>query len=115
MSQHYFSTQCDGKPVTVLLGWDKPLQGFFLVIEDESKPDSLDEVFLYSNLNDENLTGSRLTKDLDYFTNCVLKGFDIVVPDTIIKNVVADSHQNVGNKVCSYWLDDAGKLVSSCN
>jgi len=113
MSQHYFSTVYDGKPVTVILGWDRPLQGYFLVIEDDSKADSVEEVFIYSNLLDENLTGSKLTKNLDYFTNCILKGLDIFVPVAIFQNVIADSASNIGNKVCRYHLD-GGKLISSC-
>lgn len=35
MSQHYFYTQHNGMKTVVLMGWDRPLQGFFLVVQKE--------------------------------------------------------------------------------
>lgn len=47
MSQHHFYTTHEGVGAHVYMGWDKPLQGFFLVIE---KDNDEDEPF-WSNLN----------------------------------------------------------------
>ena len=39
MSQHYFSTKHHGEAITVLLGWDRPLGHYFMVVErDDPKP-----------------------------------------------------------------------------
>jgi hypothetical protein len=121
MSHHCFSTQYDGSPITVTLGWERRY-GFFLVIEDESEPDPKDEfyiyfltnpTYIYHYLHDDNLTESpetRLTDDLDYFSR-VLKRYEIVVPDRMIANVNADAVLNVTDSVWSYVFDAAGNLV----
>lgn len=121
MSHHFFSTQYDGRPITVTLGWERRY-GFFLVIEDKSEPDPKDEFYIYfltnpfyiyHYLDDDNLTESpetRLTDDLDYFSR-VLKKYEIVVPDRMIANVNADAVHNVTDSVWSYVFDAAGNLV----
>ena len=41
MSQHHFTVIHNGEETEILMGWDKLLQGFFLVIEklsDEDEP-----------------------------------------------------------------------------
>ncbi len=57
MSRHYFDTVHKGFPITVVLGWDRPANYFFLFIEkpaelidDTAKVESDD--FLYSNLHE---------------------------------------------------------------
>lgn len=35
MSRHYFETTYKDHPVTVFLGWDRPLGHYFLVIEKQ--------------------------------------------------------------------------------
>lgn len=35
MSQHHFHTIHNGQETHILMGWDRPMQGFFLVIEKE--------------------------------------------------------------------------------
>ena len=71
MSQHYFNTQQAGTPVKVLLGWDRPLGHYFMVIEktaaavasesastaaqcegDDDDDGDDDDGYLYSNLNE---------------------------------------------------------------
>ena len=68
MSRHYFDTFHKGFSVTVLLGWDRPMNYFFLVIEkptelidDTMKVESDD--FLYSNLHESD----PFNHDLDYY------------------------------------------------
>lgn len=57
MSRHYFTTSHLGFPTTLYLGWDRPMQYFFLVIEKPEEPieeDTCDEhdIYLYSNLQE---------------------------------------------------------------
>ncbi len=49
MSQHRFNTEYQQRPISVLAGWDRPLQGCFMVIE---YLDSAAGEMLYSNLDD---------------------------------------------------------------
>ena len=96
MSQHYFETQHEGKPVTVVMGWDRPLQGFFMVIEKAS--DTEDE-YLYSNLDDEALFPFMgLPPTLEHFL-ATLKTFGLSVPPTMIEEIQADAYNNVGNRI----------------
>jgi len=66
MSQHFFKCLHQGKPVCVLMGWDRPLSGFFLVVEADIP--TLDDDYVYSNLNDPALTECYgLPDDIGYF------------------------------------------------
>ncbi len=90
MSQHHFFTLHHDKKTHILLGWDKPLQGFFLVIEKE---DDIDNPF-WSNLD---IKDSH-PKKLDTFI-MILKNMNIKLPDTIEQEVIRDSINNVVNKI----------------
>lgn len=105
MSQHVLKTQHDGRPVKVLMGWDRPLQGFFMVIErmdprapDVNMPDDDgEESYLYCNLDHEDSHPITLTPFLK-----VLSDLGIKVPDAMIKDVRCDGVDNMGNK-CVDW------------
>ena len=105
MSQHYFETHHKGFPITIMLGWDRPMQHFFLVIK---KPTELigdpnyvyDGEVLYSNLYDTNAFGH----DLEYFGE-VLRHFQIVVPASMFVQVLRDSLRNIGNRVVKHEAD----------
>ncbi len=46
MSQHIFYTMREGEQTKIMMGWDRPLQGYFMVIEKETDVD----VPFWSNL-----------------------------------------------------------------
>lgn len=105
MSQHLFETHHQGFPITVILGWDRPMQCFFLVIK---KPAELiggpkyvyDDEVLYSNLYDD----SPFNHDLEYYSD-VLRHFQIVVPASMFAEVVRDAIRSVGNRVVKHEAD----------
>lgn len=105
MSQHHFKTSHKGFPITVMLGWDRPMQYFFLVIK---KPAELvdetmqveDDDFLYSNLHELDPFGH----DLDYYRE-VLRHFQIIVPDSLFNEVENDAARNIGNRVVMHRAD----------
>lgn len=105
MSQHNFATSHKGFPITVKLGWDRPMRYFFMVIP---KPAELvdetmqveDDNFLYSNLHEADPFGH----DLDYYRE-VLRHFQIVVPDSMFIEVEHDAARNVGNRVVKHLAD----------
>jgi len=96
MSQHIFSTSIEGKPVTVLMGWDRPQQEFFLVVELDEPPAGGDS-YLYSNMADPRARG----RDLEYFKS-KLDEFGIAVPRAMLQQVRLDHWDNVGNRNCIY-------------
>ncbi|MGN3708699.1 hypothetical protein [Achromobacter xylosoxidans] len=105
MSNHYFATEHKGHPVTVNLGWDRPLSYFFMVI---TKPAELldesqlvdDEDYLYSNLHEQ----EPFEMDLDYYRQ-VLNHFGISVPESMFKEAEEDMFNDVGNRVVTHQAD----------
>lgn len=90
MSQHYFETTRAGAPVTVLLGWDRPMQCFFLVVEDSER-------VVYSNLDEKN----AFSNDLEYYL-AKLQELEIEVPLTMFEQVSFDGSNNQGDRHVVY-------------
>jgi len=102
MSRHYFDTFHKGFPVTVLVGWDRPMNYFFLVIK---KPTGLVEntmTFddLYSNLQEID----PFNHDLDYYRE-VLRHFQILVPESMFIEVQRDCERHIGNRVVKHQAE----------
>lgn len=93
MSQHIFKAVLNGEKIEVLAGWDRPLQGFFLVIERIGPADRPIGPYLFSNLD----MGEPHPKSFDYFRN-VLDEFGIRVPQEMVDEIVRDGAVNKGNK-----------------
>ena len=69
----------------VVLGWDRPMQYFFLTIEKPAEliDDAMqveDDRFLYSNMHETAPFGH----DLDYYRE-VLRHFQIIVPESLFR------------------------------
>lgn len=104
MSQHYVNTVAEGKPVTVVLGWDRPFSNFFMWIENGNtgQPD------LYCS--DKDVAAQAKLATTDHLKD-VLKGLAIEVPAKIFEEAEKDREPNApGNRVCRYELD--GTFVS---
>ncbi len=86
MSQHYFETMHEGEPTQVMMGWDRPFQGFFMVINKESDGD---EPF-WSNLIHADVP---YPQKIEPFL-AVLDSLDIKIPREIIEKTVADKLKN---------------------
>lgn len=96
MSQHYFKSMHQGRPVQILMGWDRPLQGFFMVVERLDATDD-DVALLYSNLDDDTLENAH-PDDLAVF-QARLTALGLTVPDKMLEEIRQDQAANVGNKV----------------
>lgn len=97
MSQHIFrSVTSERVPVRVLAGWDRPLQGFFLVIErtDLIADASDKDRYLFSNL-DLPLDQTH-PKTFTAFIE-VLNKLGVVLPDSLLGALYADKERNAGN------------------
>ncbi len=111
MSQHYFKTEHEGVPNTVVLGWDRRMSYFFMSIqkqaiqteaplEDEDPLEVEDDGFLYSNMDES----EPFNFDLDYYRG-VLRHHQIRVPDSMFAEVERDCQQNIGNRVVRHQAD----------
>jgi hypothetical protein len=77
LSQHYFSYQ----DYTILYGWDKPLQYYFLVIS-RPHPVTKEREYVFSNLDLEN---PAMSIEQIYE---VLKGFEIPIPADLSETLI---------------------------
>lgn len=102
MSQHSFHTAHRERPVQVLMGWDRPLSGYFLVVERLDTEDD-DERYLYSNLDEEISHPPSVEPFLK-----VLQELGIKVPPEMIEEVQADGMRNVGNKIVRHVMGASG-------
>lgn len=99
MSQHYFHTEHAGDRITVLLGWDRPLGHYFMVIERPNPRPGQDD-YLYVNLDEPD----AFELDLDFF-KAKLEQLGIKVPDSMFEQVHLDERMGVGNRVVTHQID----------
>ena len=95
MSQHFFTTSLDGENIQVMMGWDRPLGGFFMMVEDLDNQG--DDCYLFNNLDEDDPHPLTLDHYLD-----VLKTFGVSLPANMVAEVQSDQRNNVGNRVCHY-------------
>lgn len=116
MSHHYFNTHYNNRPVEVLLGYDRPLDHFFLTImyvqrdavETAENPSAeKDNPTLYSDLED----ADGYEQSLDYYQN-KLAELGIKVPDSMFREVEQDAINQVGNRIVVH--DKDGRLETIC-
>lgn len=93
MSQHIFETMLNGEKIEVFAGWDRPLRGFFLVIERLDLEGRSTGSYLFNNL----CMREPHPKTFDYFRN-VLDELGIEVPQAMIDEILLDRAENKGNK-----------------
>lgn len=91
--RHTENAQYKGIDVVIAIGWDNPLQGYFMTVEpaDENlQHEDINEEsgMIYSNLDDERLSFPRLPKQLDHFRT-VLREMKIETPPQFFERVEA--------------------------
>lgn len=115
MSQHRFNTMRNSLPISVMIGWDRPLGYFFLVIEGEDQfpelkeDDDEDDEFdgtIYSTLFEERPFSTSL-EDIKQ----KLLQFDITIPEAMFEQAQSDRASNVGNRFVKYNID--GTFIES--
>ena len=106
MSQHVYPSAYKGQPVNIVVGWDRPLQGYFLNVE-------LTEVdgFVYTSCSDPQLIYSRgFAESLTPF-NEKLDELGLSLLLAVIEQVELDAAANAGNRYVIY--DQDGKIQSA--
>jgi hypothetical protein len=92
MSQRVLKTTYHGRPVNVLMGWDRPLSYYFMVIEYADAADELEDP-VYSNLDDEH---AGLEGELSYFET-VARRLGILIPQAMLARLQVDQVVDRGN------------------
>ena len=92
MSQHYFDTVAKDKELRILAGWDRPLQGFFVVVMDS------DGEVLASNLE----RPVSHPKDFNALLP-LLDQFGVVLPPEMVEEIIDDGASNMGNRVVWHY------------
>jgi hypothetical protein len=96
MSEHFFeTTTADGIAVTVFLGYDRPLDHVFMLIEDPNGK------MLYSNLTDPH--AGTVQCEVDYYRP-ILASFGITLPEGIFREVEQDQIDRVGNRDVFHFM-----------
>jgi len=95
MSQHYFETVYQNRPIEILMGWDKPAQGYYMVIEWSDEDDD-EQIHLYTHLNDEDLSEPYAKTLAPFLGRLAVLG--ITIPSSMLQAVLADGASNVGNR-----------------
>jgi hypothetical protein len=88
----------------VRLGYDRPLDEFFLHIEFRDSGVEDDHALLYVSINDSGAD----TKRLSYFAG-VLAKYRINVPRSLFREVAVDAFFRVGNRCVEHFED--GRMV----
>jgi len=104
MSRHFFD--CDLRcAVRIRLGYDRPLNEFFLQVERiGADPGQGHSPFLYASVDDPFNTGD----DLDYYRE-KLEKLGLVVPESLFQAVEEDAARGVGNRYAQHFAD--GRIV----
>jgi len=85
MSRYSFDAHYNSEPVEVVLGWDPPLQGFFMYIERvNGNGDDDPQNFIWSNIYDAEIAHPH---DIEPFL-LILREHGITVPPNILIDVV---------------------------
>lgn len=95
MTQRTLKTAICNREVNVQMGWDVPLQYFYMVIDFV---DSEDDEPLYSNLLDAE---AGFAGELKYFAKKA-RSFGIEIPSTMFARLQTDEALNLGNESSSF-------------
>ena len=108
MSLHCFTTKLGDAEIVVTMGWDRPLQGYFMTImklkpvSSSALEDELEEdCYLFNNLEQTNSHPKELTA-----YRFELENRGIEIPQRMIDEVTMDDVRNVGNKVVEHCYVD---------
>lgn len=99
MSRHHLRTVRAGSPLLVVMGYDRPLNEFFLQLWDDGLEAEADEP-AYSSLDEP----AADWRDIATVVRR-LEELGVAVPRSMIDAVVADGVQRAGNRIVEHALD----------
>ena len=98
MSKHCYDTVLGDENISITIGWDNLVKGFFMVIERSSDED---EPFWSNLINHQ----PPFPKTLDSFLR-VIKNINIDIPQQMIDELLEDQKNNIGNKHVAHYLEE---------
>lgn len=99
MSRHHLRTARGASPVLVVMGYDRPLNEFFLQLWDDGPEAEADEP-AYSSLDEP----AADWRDIATMAQRLVD-LGVAVPRSMIDAVVADSVHRAGNRIVEHALD----------
>lgn len=101
MSQHTLITKKEGCRIRISIGWDRPLQGYFMNVWQLAS--NCTEQLLYESLSDQTLNMHGYTDNLDDFVNRLE---ELRIPaahlDELLESVYLNGVFNAGNRVVDH-------------
>lgn len=107
MSRHHLRTARGTSPLLVVMGYDRPLNEFFLQLWDDA-PDAEADEPAYSSMDEP----AADWRDIATLVRR-LEELDIPVPRSMIDAVVADGVQRAGNRIVEHAPDGRATELSA--
>lgn len=107
MSRHHLHTIRGASPLLVVMGYDRPLNEFFLQLWEDGREADADAP-AYSSLDEP----AADWRDIATVVRRLAE-LDVPVPHSMIDAVVADGVQRAGNRIVEHALDGRVTVLSS--
>ena len=107
MSRHHLRTVRGTSPLLVVMGYDRPLNEFFLQLWDDGLEAEADEP-AYSSLDEPEADWRDIATVVRR-----LEEFAVPVPRSMIDAVVADGVQRAGNRIVEHAPDGCATELSA--
>lgn len=106
MSQHTYQTQYKGQEARILMGFDRPMQAFFMDINLKTR---FETIPLYASSKDPELQGSfGMSKSIDIFCKRLVD-LELSIPEAMLLAVQKDGEDNAGNVVMDHGSSTSSK------
>ena len=107
MSRHHLRTTRGASPVLVVMGYDRPMNEFFLQLWDDGLEAEADEP-AYSSLDEPAADWRNIATVVQR-----LEELDVAAPRSMIDAVVADCVHRAGNRIVEHTLDGRATELSA--
>ncbi len=108
MSRHYFDTEYKTLPVQVILGYDRPLDEFFMQVKhlDMKNVEDEDLPFVYATIDDP----QHDPTEFDYCRRKLVE-LGVTIPETMFAAVMNDAANRVGNYEVVHFADGSTNVL----
>jgi hypothetical protein len=100
MSVHIFDGIYEKRPVAVQIGWDEPLQHYFMTVT-RARTDGRVGTVIYSNLSDPEIDGGA-SDPAHFWKKLAALGVECKLQSEIDGALRSEAASNVGNRIVRY-------------
>lgn len=97
MSRHLFHLRYKNKPAYVLIGWNRAMQGYSMVLDYTN---NLQNTPLFSNTQLKN----AYPHSIEIFLDILEREFKLFLPDAMLVEILRDARQNIGTKDVVHFI-----------